>query len=106
MTGPDGESYGSLKAAREQEWAQRQAVAAQQIRDLQAHLRTMPDVLTAPHVGTRWSDPEVLCPECNDSQFIVRIWNLVNGVKYRAELGCLGCDRIMTWDWPSRSWIG
>ena len=105
MTKPEEpKSYEELAVERAREWSEKQAIAAKNLADHQAMLAGMPDVKSAPVIGDPWSHPAVVC-RCGETVFEVRRWVLVNGLKHRCELKCLGCDRVDTWGWAEGAWL-
>ncbi len=97
-------SYEAMVAERAREWAEKQTIAARTLSALHAELAEMPDVKAAPAIGDPLSYQGVVCP-CGETIFEVRRYVLVNGLRHRCELKCLGCDRVDTWDWGSKAWL-
>jgi hypothetical protein len=98
-------TYEELAALRAEEWAAAQARAAKDLADYHAELAQMPDVRHAPELGATWSHPAIVCP-CGGTTFRVQRWNTVNGLRHRAELACVACPRVETWDWATMMWMG
>jgi hypothetical protein len=107
-------TYQELLAERQQEWARAQAKAAADLKALHASIAKMPDVADAPAPGQPWGQPGIVCigggrgdvpKPCGSEVFHVSRWVTCNGTRHRAELRCLGCGRLGTWDWESMSWI-
>lgn len=99
------ESYEDLRALRAAEWARAQAAVVAEQEASRTRLLTMPDVRDAPDATRDWYHADVVCP-CGRATFHVQRWVTVNGVRHRAELRCLACARIGTWDWATRNWCG
>ena len=97
------ETYEDLRALRAAEWARAQATVVAEQEAARAHLLAMPDIRDAPDATMTWSHPSIACP-CGRGTFHVLRWVTVNGVRHRAELRCLGCTSIGTWDWATRDW--
>jgi hypothetical protein len=99
------ETYEELRTLRAAEWAQAQATVVAEQAARHAMLQAMPDVRDAPDATMTWSHPDIACL-CGRGTFHVQRWTTVNGVKHRAELRCLACERIGTWDWADQAWCG
>ena len=100
-------TYEELSAERASEWAEKQKLAAKNLSDLHAQLSQMPDVREAPSPDLPWSHRDIVCPgqACAGKEFYVTRWVTVNGVRHRAELKCLGCGFLGTWDWALTAWL-
>jgi len=98
-------TFAELAQQRAQEWAATQAVAAKAQADLQAAILAMPDVKGAPSPDVPWSHPTLACRVCATNMFSVTRWVTVNGVRHRAEVVCLACRTLGTWDWNTKVWL-
>jgi hypothetical protein len=97
-------SYAELYAQRQREWADKQALAEQRLREDQKRLMEMPDVRSAPEIGDERVLKQVPC-QCGGRAYGVRRWVLINGIKHRAELACMACGFVGTWDWGEGRWL-
>lgn len=107
MAGPvnfRAKSYEELREERAKEWDAAQRKAQQNLADVYATVLKMPDVKDAPLDGVPWASAGIVC-ECSGTGFYVKRWVTVNGLRYRAELKCLGCHGHRTWDWTTKRWI-
>jgi len=104
MSENESPTYAELARERQREWAEAQTLAAKGLAELDERLRKMPDVASAPAVGSEWTNRDVRC-RCLGSVFRMRKWVTVNGVRHRAEVECLNCKTIGTWDWATSQWL-
>ena len=98
-------SYEELRAERQQEWEAKQALRATLLGDLHAMLAQMPDVRDAPSPDLPWSHKNICCRKCGAKEFYVTRYVTVNGLRHRAELKCLACEELATWDWTLMAWM-
>jgi len=98
-------TFEELKAERAREWQDAQRRAAIDLDALREKLARMPEV-HAP--DSPWDTRgEIVCA-CVGSVFRTeqRRWISVNGRKYRAELTCVACQAVRTWDFLESKWVG
>lgn len=99
-------TYQELAEDRAKEWAQKQAVAAAEARTIQTALRAMPDVAHPPDPAQPWGEDGIACSTgCGGTGFKVQRWTTCNGTRHRAELRCLGCGDVNTWDFGDKRWL-
>lgn len=99
-------TFEELRALRAAEWAERQKTASTLLADLHASIAAMPDVANAPNPDAQWTHPDIFCDGCAGKYFYPKRWVTVNGLRHRAELHCVGCGRVDTWDWATQQWMG
>jgi hypothetical protein len=98
-------TYEELKREREREWEAAQAKAATALAEQQAEMKKMPDVAHPPDPRQPWGDEGVACRACGGEGFKVLRFVTVNGHRHRAEVKCLGCGWIDTFDFGDRRWL-
>ena len=98
-------TFEELREDRAREWSVAQGKAAQALGELLAGIAKMPDVLAAPAQGVPWGHPGIACPHCGSEGFLCSRWVTCNGIRHRAELACLGCKVVRTWDWGTLRWL-
>lgn len=99
-------TYQELAEDRAKEWAHKQALAAAEVRTLHAAIRAMPDVAQPPDQSQPWGENGIACATgCGGTGFKVQRYVTVNGTRHRAELRCLGCGHVDTYDFDERRWL-
>jgi len=99
-------TFEELTQDRAKEWAQQQARAAREIEAFQAEVKQMPDVAHPPDPRQPWGEDGIACAQrCGSEGFKVRRFVTVNGHRHRAELVCLGCGDVGTWDFNENRWL-
>ena len=102
----DEATYEELLAQRQREWQEKQQIAAKNLRELHERIAEMPDVKHAPDPDQPFEAKGVQCEQCTCKWFEVKRWVTVNGQRHRAELACLDCGHVSTWDWQLSEWLG
>lgn len=97
-------TYEEIRAERAKEWATAQSLAAKSLEKFHAEIASMPDVKNAPDSTRPWGHAGIECG-CGSEGFRVTRWTTVNGVRHRAELVCLACQHVETWDWTEKKWL-
>jgi hypothetical protein len=105
MSENESPTYSELAHERQREWAEAQTLAAKGLAELDERLRKMPDVASAPAVGSQWEAPPGVICWCLSRLFRMRRWVTVNGVRHRAEVECENCKTVGTWDWATSQWL-
>ena len=99
-------SYDELMAVAQAHWSKVQALREQRLNDLHDELSKMPDVANAPKKDEPWNDCKIRCFDCDkETMFHVERWVTVNGQRHRAELQCLDCKKIGTYDFVDSIWL-
>lgn len=98
--------YEQLKQKRQDEWREKQHALAMNLQSLRAAILEREDVKQKPDPKSPTSFPNVACPICQETVFLVSKWVTINGIKHKMVCSCVHCTYQGTYDWEFSRWLG